>query len=66
MLFSGVLTVAWEINNTGNRQKKKKNLRRSHKVALVGGVNSAHMPLLIMIVSLFTSKPYLGNCVVII
>ena len=65
MLFSGVLTVAGEINNAGNRQKKK-NLRRSHKVALVGGVNSAHMPLLIMIVSLFTSKPYLGNCVVII
>ena len=49
---------------TENRQKK--NLRGSHKVALVGGVNSTQMPLLIMIVSLLTSKPYLGNCVVCI
>ena len=36
------------------------------EVALVGGVNSAQIPLLIMIVSLLTSKPYLRNCVVFI
>ena len=49
---------------SGSRQKYF--LRRSHKVALVGGVNSAQMPLLIMIVSCLTLKPYLGNCVVFI
>ena len=29
MLFSGVLTVAGEINNTGNRQKKKEFTKKS-------------------------------------
>ena len=38
------------INNKNNF------LRRSHKVALMGGVNGAQMPLLIMIVSLLASK----------
>ena len=40
--------------------------RRSHKVALVGGVTSALMPLLLTALSMLTSKPYLGICLMFI